>query len=157
MLVLTVVAVRLIGLWLIAAHVSGVVGLAAASLNLATSETLDQLDSAPMVAIVVAAALPIVAGLVLILLSVSLSRLIVPEKAHDLPAPSAVSSRTVTQIGVFLIGLMLVGGGLPVVVALGMDGLETALQYWVQLGLGLLLMLGSGLLAGFIAKLRSWP
>jgi hypothetical protein len=157
MLILTVVAVRLIGLWLIAAHIGGVVALAAAALNLSQAETMEELESAPMVAVAVAATLPVVAGTILILLSVSLSRLIVPEKAHELPAPTAVSSRTVTQIGVFLIGLMLAGTSLPIVVALGLENLGTTVRYWVQLGVGVLFMLGSGLFAGFVAKLRGWP
>lgn len=158
MLVLTVVAVRLIGLWLIASHFSGVVVLALSVLNLPRAPAMDEIGAMTFIATGVAAALPLVAGVMIILFSVALSRMVVPVKAHDLPAPAAVSPKTVVQVGVFLIGLWLIGTSLPVVVAMApYFGLNTAPEYLAGLVLGLLLMLGSGLLAGLVGKLRNWP
>lgn len=158
MLVLTIVAVRLIGIWLIATHAGSLVAAALAALNMSRPSELDDVGDATFMAILVSAALPLIAGLILILLSGSLSRLIVPRIAHDLPTPTAVSAKTVTQIGVFLIGLWLVGSSLPVVVALAPSfGLGASFQSLAALVLGVVLMLGSGLLAGMVGKLRNWP
>jgi hypothetical protein len=157
MLVLTVVALRLIGIWLIATHIGGVVAFAASALNLSQSSMQDQIETIPMVAVAIASILPMLAGLFLLLFSGPLSRAIVPVRAHDLPTPTSVSAKTVTQIGVFLIGLWLVGVGLPVVVAIAPLGWSTSIEHVASLALGLVLILGSGLFAGLVGKLRNWP
>jgi len=158
MLVLTIVAIRLIGLWLIAANLVGIAAFGLAMFNLSQSAWLDTLEFVPFIAMAVAAILPHIAGLGLILLSKTLARLVVPAAAHELPMPASISARSVVQIGVFLIGLWLVGSGLPVVAAMApFSGVETSPQHLISAGLGLVLMLGSGLLAGLVGKLRSWP
>ncbi|MEQ1780878.1 MAG: hypothetical protein ABMA14_05930 [Hyphomonadaceae bacterium] len=158
MLVLTIVAIRLIGIWLLAAYSTGAVTLV---LSLASGWSLGggaEIDRVTAIAIALSASLPLVGGLILILAAVPLANMVVPKRAHDLPIPTAISTKAIVQIGVFLIGLWLVGLNLPVLVSLGVEfGLESQLRFVVGLALGLLLILGSGLFAGLVGKLRSWP
>lgn len=158
MLVLTIVAIRLIGIWLIAAYSTGAATLIISTIAGWSPVGGAEVDQITMTAITVSASLPLVAGLILILAAVPLANMVVPKRAHDLPIPTAISSKTIVQIGVFLMGLWLVGLSLPSLVALGPEfGLELQVRFVVGLALGLLLMLGSGLLAGLVGKLRSWP
>ncbi len=157
MLILTIVAIRLIGVWILAAHILAVASLAVAIFNLSQPDMRDE-QSIPFIVLAVSGTLPLITGLGLILLSKTLANAIVPARAHDLPAPANISSRTVTQIGIFLIGLWLVGGGLPVVAAMASyENMDISPQHTIATGLGIVLMLTSGLMAGLLGKLRNWP
>lgn len=162
MLVLTIVAVRLIGVWVLVAHTPTFVAGVLSAYALLQSGQMDAMGNAPLIAVAVAGALPLLAGLLLLIFSISIANLVVPAGAKDLPVAGSISAKTVTQIGVFLIGVWLVGIGLPVVVALGMTispdtGIPFSSQHWLSVGLGIMLMVGSGALAGLVGKLRSWP
>lgn len=153
MLVFAIVALRLIGLWLIATHIGqalvhvlGWVGLVEIS--------PDPVVSAAMFSVAV---LPTIAGIVLIVLARPIARLMVPAEARDGPSPESVSAKTYTQIGVFLIGIWMlanVAGQFGLVV---LNGWEMSLDFWIRLGVGFALVLGSGALAGLIRHLRKWP
>jgi hypothetical protein len=153
MLVFAIVALRLIGLWLFATqvgqalvHVFGWMGLVEIS--------PDPLVSALMFSVAV---LPTVGGVVLIALARPIARLMVPAEASESPGPEPLTAKTYTQIGVFLIGVWMLAYTAPYFGRVALNGWEMSLDFWIRLGVGLALVLGSGALAGLIKHLRKWP
>lgn len=154
MLVLTVVALRLFGLWLITMNITNLIYYALEWYGFISSDA-----TAETILVVMAfAAIRILTGAVLIVLALPIARLVVPKQAKDLPAPSSVSSKTAVQIGVFMIGVWMLVNDVPRAVSASlMQGVTPPPDFLISGGVALLLIFGSGLFAGLIGKLRNWP
>lgn len=153
MLVLTIVGSRLLGLWLIATQcgntlVYGLGWFGVIPLRVDRKRAILNLVSVPLLG-----------GLILVSFAVPISRLLASRAAHDLPPPSSVSAKTSVQIGAFLIGLWSIGVSLPKIIASAAvyPSIDMPRDALASLVLGVLLVFGSGLLAGLVGLQRSWP
>lgn len=151
MLTFTVVALRLIGLWLVVSWAASLV------LNIGGMIGLINFQTEPpyMLVTTVAAAIPIVCGIAMIAFAHRIARLFVPMSATSTPTPE-ISERGFSQIGALLIGISAVIDSVPPIAAYGFSdsGMPPRTEDLVLLAIGLLLILGSGLFAGFVVWLR---
>ena len=110
-------------------------------------------------AILILVSVPLLGGLILVSFAVPILRLLASRAARDLPPPSSVSAKTSVQIGAFLIGLWSIGVSLPKIIAIAADypSIDMPRDALASLVLGVLLVFGSGLLAGLVGRQRSWP
>jgi hypothetical protein len=149
----TFVAIRLIGIWLIASSTAGLL----VNASVLAFDVVGDLQ----VAIIMTAgsAIPILLGVGLVLFSRRISTLVLGADASETSVPIA-SEQVFTRIGLFLIGSLVLVETIPRFV-----GFATApenpywiapIEEWISLAIGLLLVLGSGILAGLIGKLRRW-
>lgn len=146
-----VIAVRLIGLWLIAGALPFLVFLLADAFERRTIwEGAGPADIIRHFATVA----PVVAGLVLIVLSRPIGRLIAAGVAEDAPPPEPLAIRGFTQIGVFLLGLFALLNGVPVVLGMAVGGYGTQVQELVYVGLGVVLILSCVRIGKLVDALR---
>jgi|JI10StandDraft_1071094.scaffolds.fasta_scaffold1479003_1 hypothetical protein len=146
-----VVAVRLLGLWLIAGALPFLMFLAADAFEQRTIR-----EGAWVADIVrqLAAVAPVVAGLGLLVLSRSIGGLLVAGVANDAPAPEGLTVRGFTQVGVFLLGLFALLNGVPTLVGMLMGGYSAQAQHWLYVALGVILILSCVQLGKSVDALR---
>lgn len=151
MLTFTVVALRLIGLWLVVSWAANLI------LNIAGMTGLIdfQADTQYMQVTTTASAIPILAGIAMIAFAHPIARMFVPIGATSTPTPE-ISERGFGQIGVLLIGVSAVVDSVPQIAAYGFSnsGNPARTEDLILLAIGLLLIFGSGLFAGFVMWLR---
>ena len=155
MLTFTVVAIRLIGLWVMISRASDLLYLALASLGLLSITAPDDY----WVAVIAMSLVMVLAGAALLLFARPIARLMVGKEAATRAPPDAVTERGFTQVGVFLIGIFYLIDVLPGLVAATAeeDGMGVPPDYWIQLTLALILIFGCGLFGGLVKQLRRWP
>lgn len=147
----SVVAVRLIGLWLIAGASGYLVIFAASFLPSAPTPVGWGVQAYINLSATLA---PIAAGLVLLVWSRPIARLVVAGVAEGAPSPEPLTIRGFTQVGVFLLGLFTILNGLPMLIGALVGGWPVGPQQWVYIGLGALLIFSCVNLGKLIEALR---
>jgi hypothetical protein len=148
-----VVAVRLIGLWILASSVGGLFWLVSILGGPLPFGEQDEESRIMQVGMIVT---PVVISLLLLALSRPIGAFVVHGVADDAPAPDGPSVRGFTQMGVFLLGLFIAMRSSPFIVAALISGTlpSMSLDLWVQFAAGLLLMVCVAPLGKLVNRLR---
>ena len=149
MLTFAVVAVRLIGLWIVAGSTSGVAILV---MNLVEGAALPEMWGETWLHTAVALLAQPVTGALLIAFSKPIARLI--SRGISSPPPDAPTASALTRVGVFLLGLFALLHGLPFIVQSVFGRMEIGLNYWLTAGFGLLLVLLASPIGDVLQRLR---
>lgn len=144
-----VVAVRLIGLWIIAGATGSLAFLA---MMIAERPTLPEMWGDTWLHQIAALLAPTITGVVLMAFSRPIARLI-SGKASAAP-PDAPTVAEFTRIGVFLLGIFALLNGLPILIQSVFDNMEIGLNYWLTSGFGLLLVLLASPIGDLLQRLR---
>jgi hypothetical protein len=146
-----VVAVRLIGMWLIAGALPLLTFFAADFFE--QRAPLEQGSVADVIR-QIATATPVVAGIILLALSRPIGLLLSAGVADDSPAPESLTVRGFTQVGAFLLGLFAILNGIPSVVGMAVGGYGAQVQHWIYVVLGVVLVLSCVQLGKLFDALR---
>jgi hypothetical protein len=150
MLVFTVVALRLLALWLIATSAATPIFI----LMSATGLINVQADARSIAYAAAFQGVPLVLGLLIFIFSRQLAKLIVKDSPE--PSPQGLSERTFTQLAMIAIGLFALTRAIPRIGGPMLLGLDIVpYDSIIEAGLGVLLIVGSGLLAGLAGWLRN--
>lgn len=147
----SVIAVRLIGLWLVAGALPFAVLFVADFFdNRIQWEQAHVVDIIQQVAVVAS----LISGLVLLVLSRPIARLVLAGVADESPAPDALTIRGFTQVGVFLLGLHALLRGIPAVFGMAVGGYRAQVQELIYIGLGFVLIFSCVKLGKLVDVLR---
>jgi hypothetical protein len=144
-----VVAVRLIGLWIIAGSTSAVAILV---MNVVEGSILAEMWEETWLHTTAAMLAPPITGALLIAFSKPIAGLI--SRGISSPPPDAVTASALTRVGVFLLGLFALLHGLPFVVQSVFGRMEIGLNFWLTAGFGLLLVLLASPIGDVLQRLR---
>ena len=144
-----IVAVRLIGLWILA---GGITGVALLVMVLADGASLPEMWGEIWLHQVTVALGPTIVGIVLMIFSRPIARLISWKTAP--PPPDAPTLGEFTRVGVFLLGLFALMNSLPLVMQAMFSGMEIGLNTWLTTGFGLLLVLLASPIGDLLQRLR---
>lgn len=148
-----VVAVRLIGLWMLASSLGSPFWLVSVFGGPSPFGVQDEENRIMQVGMTVT---PVFISLLLLVLSRPIGSFVVQGVADDAPAPDAPTVRGFTQIGVFLLGTFIAMRSGPfIVAALISETLpKVSVDLWVQFAAGLLLMVSVARLGKLVNRLR---
>ena len=147
-----VVAVRLIGLWIVASSLDGVVFV---TMDLTRGVPLHETFGPSWIQQVAFGLTAPVVGILLIALSRPIAGFVVMGIPENAPAPDAPSERAFSRIGVFLLGLYMFVMGLPFVLETIWGRGDFGWSRGIHCGLGLVLMIATAPIGGLIQRLRS--
>ncbi len=148
-----VVAVRLIGMWILANGLPGVIWLRA---NLANPSVISEQWGEMWIAQVGMIVAPLVTGLVLLVFSRPIAAFVVHGVAEDAAAPDAPTVRGFTQVGLFLMGTLITIRSAPFALASLFSGAapNMSLDLWFQLAIGIVLMVSVAPFGKILDRLR---
>ncbi len=143
------VAVRLIGLWILA---SGITGVALLVMLLADGGSRPEMWGELWMHQVTATLAPPIVGGLLMAFSRPIARMISWQASSASPGAPTVGE--FTRVGVFLLGLFALLNGLPFVMPPMFNGMEVGLNNWLTTGFGLLLVLLASPIGDLLQRLR---